>query len=428
MGWTSLNIQVSILISHTSVAPFIQEAALALHEAKWLDRFITTVRYAPDSRWQKLAFKGSKTIGFDLERQVKRRAVIGLPLAKVESHPIRELVRLLISKIDRSQKLTDLIWELSEPAFDRLVAKKITSKHTAVYGYEFSSLASFTRARELGVTTIYDVPAPETNFVQRMLEDETVKNPILQTPYYHHTKAREDRRTIRRNAEWQAADIVIAASSFTKTSFATAGRDVSKVRIVPYGSPPPITPQEAMKGGSTNGKLKLLWAGTFNSRKGAHYLVEAWRRHNLGRIAQLKVFGAQVLPPELLQPIPEGFEFMGSVPREELMSFYQSSDALVFPTLCDGFGMVVTEAWSRGLPVITTKRAGASDLLRPNENGLLCEPGDSKDLAETIQWCCDHRSELRAMRPAARDTAAKWQWSDYRAGIQSVLRPTMEQI
>ena len=79
------------------------------------------------------------------------------------------------------------------------------------------------------------------------------------------------------------------------------------------------------------------------------------------------------------------------------MGHYQTSDAL-FPTLCDGFGMVATEAWSRGLPVIITDCAGSADLLKPGQNGLLIRAGSAVAIAESIEWCISHRDELRAMR------------------------------
>ena len=106
------------------------------------------------------------------------------------------------------------------------------------------------------------------------------------------------------------------------------------------------------------------------------------------------------LPERLMNPLPAGVELRGSVPRAELLENYRAADALIFPTLCDGFGLVATEAWSRGVPVITTDRAGAADLLKPDHNGLLIRAGDSAAIAAAIEWCLDHRAELRAMREA----------------------------
>jgi glycosyltransferase involved in cell wall biosynthesis len=414
---------LSILISHPSVAPFVQQAARALHEAGQLDRFITSLRYDSQSVAQRWACGAARIVGFDLESQLKRRAVTELPAEKVESHPWGEIARLLSGRIDGGGRLTDLVWERSEPAFDRMVARRVRADHDAVYGFEYSSLAAFTRARRLGVRVVYDMPAPEPTFVQKLLDDEIAQIPELDTPYHRHTARREGLRISRRRAEWNSADLVVAASQFTRDSFAAAGLDVSKVRVVPYGAPPAVTLEETMNAGSAAQEpLRLIWAGSFSIRKGAHYLLDAWRQGAYGRRAHLKVYGAVSIPPRLLQPPLESVEFAGSVPRGSLMAHYLESDALIFPTLCDGFGMVVTEAWSRGLPVIVTDAAGASDLLRDKENGLLIRARSAASIATALDWCLAHRSELRAMRKGALATAAAWQWSDYRSRLVGVLR------
>jgi glycosyltransferase involved in cell wall biosynthesis len=414
---------MSVLISHPSVAPFVQQAARSLLEAGELDRFITTLRYDAGSPRQRLAVRVCRLAGFDLETQLRRRTVTELPPSRVESHPWSEVLRLLSGRIDRGGRMTDLVWERTEPAFDRMVSRRIRPGHTAVYGFEYSSLSTFTRARELGVRVAYDMPAPEPRFVQQLLDKEIAQFPELHTAYHRHTAVREERRIARRRAEWNAADLVIAASRFTRDSFGRAGLDIDKVRIVPYGAPVPVPSSEAASGGGAEGEpLRLLWAGTFSIRKGAHYLLDAWRRGQWGRHARLQVCGAVTLPERLLKPSPDGVEFLGSIPRERLFERYRASDALVFPTLCDGYGMVISEAWSRGTPVITTDRAGAADLLNPGVNGITIKPANPDAISEAIDWCLRHRSELRAMRLAALETAARWQWSDYRELLSRTLR------
>jgi glycosyltransferase involved in cell wall biosynthesis len=413
---------MSVLISHPSVAPFVQQAARAILEAGQLDRFITSIRYDAHSKAQRFACGAARAVGFDLETQLKRRTVTELPADKVESHPWGEILRLISGRIDGGGRLTDMVWERSEPAFDRLVARRLRSDHNAIYGFEYSSLAAFTRARQMGVRIAYDMPAPEPGFVKELLEGEISRFPELNTPYHHHTAAREGLRLSRRRAEWNAADLVIVASQFTRDSFTVAGLDVAKVRVVPYGAPPAISPEEAaITSGGTGRPLRFIWAGSFSIRKGAHYMLEAWRQGGFGKHAQLRVYGAVSLPDRLLKPPLENVEFGGSIPRDQLMDRYRESDAMVFPTLCDGFGMVVTEAWSRGLPVITTNKAGASDLLRPEQNGLLIEAGSASAIASALDWCLTHRGELLAMRKSASETAAGWQWSDYRRLLAGVL-------
>jgi glycosyltransferase involved in cell wall biosynthesis len=327
-----------------------------------------------------------------------------------------------VGSVDRDGRATDLVWERSEIAFDRCVARSLQPNLRGVYGFEHGALATFERAHELGLRTAYDVPAPDSAFVHDLLAAELERFPELRTPYRRHTAAREARRLARRRAEWQSADIVIAASDFTKRSYADAGLDCSKVHVVPYGAPPPISREAALLARPDDTPLTLLWAGTFSIRKGAHYLVDAWRAGALGRHARLRVFGAVDLPGRVLQPLPAGIELCGSIPRENLLSEYEKADALIFPTLCDGFGMVVTESWSRGVPVITTERAGAADLLRPQQNGLLIRAADVEAIVEIVHWCQDHRAELATMREHAHATAVAWQWSDYRRALARTLR------
>lgn len=405
---------MSVLLFHTSVATFVQQVARALHEAGRLERFVTTVHDDPASARQRVLCALARLGGQDLSTQFHRRTISEIPLDKVETHPWAELLRLMIGRLDRDGRATDFVWQRAEQGFDRIVARKLHRGLTGVYGFEYGSLASFQRARELGLKIGYEVPAAESSFVQALLAREMEAFPELRTAYHQHTGQLEHERTARRQAEWQSADLIIVNSQFTRSTYAQAGRDCRNVRVANLGAPAPIARDEALGTGVPTGKLNLLWAGKFGFLKGAHYLLDAWRAGNFGRHAQLNVFGRVTLPERLVASPPEGVVFHGSIPRSELLNHYQQADALIFPTLCDGFGMVATEAWSRGLPVITTARAGAADLLKPNVNGRLIAAGDASALTAEIAWCLDHRGELRSMRESALATAAAWQWSDYR--------------
>jgi len=99
---------------------------------------------------------------------------------------------------------------------------------------------------------------------------------------------------------------------------------------------------------------------------------------------------------------------------------------LVFPRLCDGFGMVVTEAFSHGLPVITTDRAGAADLVEHGINGFIVPCGDVDALKDILDWCVCHPNEVKVMREAALQTATRWQWDDYRRSLAKHVRGCVE--
>jgi glycosyltransferase involved in cell wall biosynthesis len=86
---------------------------------------------------------------------------------------------------------------------------------------------------------------------------------------------------------------------------------------------------------------------------------------------------------------------------------------LVFPKLCDRFGMVVIEGFSQGLPGITASQAGAGDLVR-SDNGLIVPAADAHAIADALDWCTTYRSELKGMRRKALHTAPRLQWFDFR--------------
>jgi glycosyltransferase involved in cell wall biosynthesis len=420
-----------VTLLHPGGGPFVVQAARAFADAGVLARLVTTVVDRPDSPWQRAACGAARLAGFDLARQLARRGTDGVPPGRVVGYPWRELVRQAAARVGRSDVLLDRVWEWAELGFDRWVARHGLGGATAVYGYEHACLYSLREGRARGLFCVYDVPAPEHTFTHRVLGRETDRYPELLNAYQRHVRRPEvhGRRDRRRRREWAAAHLVIANSNFTRDSFlgyedpAEPTRGLGKVAVVPYGAPP-VDPTGAEGGSAGAGPLRVLWAGTFSLRKGAHYLIDAWKRAGLGpAAARLEVYGAVTLPEAVLRQAPGDFHFRGSIPREELYAAYRAADVFVFPTLCDGFGMVVTEAFSRGLPVITTRSAGAADLVRPGENGLIVPAADADALVAALRWCVDNRPALRAMRESALRTAAGWQWSDYRAAL---LRAVLE--
>lgn len=413
---------MSVRLFHPMVAPHIQQVARALHEAGQLDRYVTTITDRPTARAQRALCRLGRFAGLDLAREFSRRRVTEVPADVVESHPSAELFRVGFARATRRDlRWHDGLWDILEQRFDRRVARSLHPGLTGVHGFLYSSLDTFRRARALGLRIAYDLPSLESGYVEDLLRSETEKFPELDTPFRRWVLRRTPRRNARRRAEFALADIVFANSHVTKASYAATGHDVSKVRVLHLGAPPCVERDLALAPRPA-GRLSLLWAGGFSIIKGAHYVLEAWRRHQLGRHATLDVYGSVSLPERVLQPLPEGIVFHGSVPRTELLERMRDADALLFPSLCDGFGMVATEAWSRGTPVLTTPRAGAADLVRDGVNGRLFAAADAEAIHSTVQWCLENRTTLHAMREAALATAAGWQWADYRRELTAHLR------
>lgn len=398
-------------VSHLLPAPFTQQVVLALLETGEATRFFTTLTPGGND----LAAQALRLVGAG-----RSRALRDIPSGVTETYPWREAVRLVWGRLSNDEVLRDRVFHWGRDGFDAWVARQMKPPFRLVYGYETECLETFRAAKANGVRMVYDLPAAEHDFVERLMEEEIEKHPAFLTEGRRQFRALRTERTARRHDEFRLADQVCANSSFTRDTWVAAGLDGRKVTVLPLGAPAPDA-AGASGGSGGAGPLRLVWAGKFSMMKGAHYLLEAWRAWAGHRHARLEVFGSVKMPAAFAWEQTSGITFHGQVLRERVLAAFRDADALVFPTLCDGFGMVVNEALSRGLPVITTRRAGAADLIRDGENGRLIPQASAPALVEALDWCATHRAELRAMRPAALATAAAWQWKDYRSGLREIL-------
>jgi glycosyltransferase involved in cell wall biosynthesis len=410
---------MKVTLAFPGTPPFAQQAARALHEAGMLKRFVTTYHYMPDAQTSRIAAAIGSFTGFDLARELKRREILEVPVEVVRAYPFWEVLRVGLAKLKIGPIWVDRVWDIGSHRFDHVVATGELEGADAIYSYEYTCLESFEAAKQRKITTILDLPSPDSGFVEGLLADEVAKFPNLKRDHSDYFDRKLPERLKRRRDELKLADIVVANSAFTARSYIAAGVAPEKILVVHYGAPE-VTADTTSR--ESKGPLKVLWAGTFSIRKGAHYLLEAWRSLKLDGRAELIVFGAVTLPDGLLGDLPKSITIKPTIPRSELYAQYSCADVLAFPTLADGFGMVVTEAFAYGLPVITTSRAGAADLVRHGENGLIVEAASAVAIAESIEWCLTNRGALAKMHDAARATAESWQWSDYRRALSEGLR------
>jgi len=75
--------------------------------------------------------------------------------------------------------------------------------------------------------------------------------------------------------------------------------------------------------------------------------------------------------------------------RQEVGPYYGAADALVLPTLYDPFPNVVLEAMACGLPVITSTKCGAAELIRKGRGGYVCDALDDRALTDAMRRLTD---------------------------------------
>jgi glycosyltransferase involved in cell wall biosynthesis len=411
------------LFSHPGCPPFAQEAARALYEADLLSAYVTTFSYQPNSHLGKAFKAGMGLISKGAAKQLSRRQVTGLPEEYMVRHPLPELFRTAVSK-SCGPITADLIWDKAEQWFDRTVARKDLNGEKAIYGYEYATLETFKAQKLRGGVCIYDLPIAHHKLTAELLKPEVEQFPETQTAYESHLRRLAPKRNARKDEELALADHVIVASAFTKSSLTRIGLPDSKISVVPYGAPKVQTGPRRDK----QFPFVFLSAGTQSVRKGVHYTLEAWRciaaRNGA---AELWLVGEMQLPAHLLDGLPGKVVVRPSVPKIELNDLYRQASALVFPSLVEGFGMVITEAMAHGLPVITTKHTAGPELINDGQDGFIIPIRSVESLAEKMQWCIDNPDELDQMGVNAAAKAAKWQWSDYRAQLGRTISDLLAQ-
>jgi glycosyltransferase involved in cell wall biosynthesis len=108
-------------------------------------------------------------------------------------------------------------------------------------------------------------------------------------------------------------------------------------------------------------------------------------------------------------------ELAGSRTGADLDRSYATADLVVLASRAETYGMVVTEALARGLPVIATEVGGVTEALGQGANGvrpgLLVPPGEPTHLGAALRaWLSDAelRERLRRAARERRDSLSRW--------------------
>jgi glycosyltransferase involved in cell wall biosynthesis len=172
--------------------------------------------------------------------------------------------------------------------------------------------------------------------------------------------------------------------------------------------------------------LRLLFAGALSQRKGISYLLKAVAV--LKRHVELTLLGTK--PLQFCQPLENALRahrWIPSLPYQEVLREMQRHDVLVFPSLFEGFGLVILEAMSQGLAVITTPHTAGPDIIEDGRNGFVVPIRSPEMLAQRLEELAGDRRLLADMKSNARVTAANLSWATYRSRLGAVVAEMMSQ-
>jgi glycosyltransferase involved in cell wall biosynthesis len=208
---------------------------------------------------------------------------------------------------------------------------------------------------------------------------------------------------------------VVATSGFTAQRLVDYGVTRERLSVVPPGTEP-----AALAGGSGQSAPAMLCVASLTPRKGHDVLLNALATL-VDRPWTLDLVGSETMNPRHAHQMRRlctrlnlnaRISFRGELTGRALDRAYHASDLFVLASHYEGYGMVLTEAVARGLPIVATA-GGAVPYTLPDGAGLLAEPGDVGALANALSRVLDDPQLFARLAAGARGARARLpRWSD----------------
>lgn len=218
---------------------------------------------------------------------------------------------------------------------------------------------------------------------------------------------------------WKLCDAIIRVRKGDISLFKTIGIPLDKVYYIPNAYNDETFLESDPKSCRTqlglplDKKIILNVGNLYGEVKGHKYLIEAMSKVVEKRKDVLcLIVGGGKLENRLKKQISSAglddyIQLVGSKPYAEIPLWMNACDLFVLPSLRESFGIVQIEAMGCGKPVVATYNGGSEEIVTSEEYGLLCEPGNSNQLAANILSALETSWDTKRIK----DYSIRFTWS-----------------
>jgi len=194
------------------------------------------------------------------------------------------------------------------------------------------------------------------------------------------------------------ANYIIAVSKYLKREVVNLGVEESKVKVIYAGISFSLENEKEEKGK----EKRVVYIGSLVKQKGVDILLKAFKDIN----AELFIVGDGKERDSLEKISGKKVYFLGE--RKNLDKIFSKASVLVLPSREEGFGLVLLEAMSRGIPVVATRVGGIPEII--NKSGLLVERENVEELRKAMTLILNNRKIAKKFSYLGRKTAKKFSW------------------
>jgi glycogen(starch) synthase len=202
------------------------------------------------------------------------------------------------------------------------------------------------------------------------------------------------------------------------------GADPRQVFLAPLGMRD--RSREYQRKRPADGRLRILYAGRLETRKGADVFLEALFQLGKEFPHTEFVLAGKELPSEQGDTYRQRFEarfrsdpefrsrvcFTGTISDEQLFQHYADCDIFCLPSYCESFGLVYVEAMMWGKPLVGSRVGGVPEVVADGEQGFLCPVGDVDAVTASLRkLITDPELRTRLGRRSRELYEQKWELS-----------------
>jgi glycosyltransferase involved in cell wall biosynthesis len=267
--------------------------------------------------------------------------------------------------------------------------------------------------------TIYELPIGYWRAGRELMEEEAELQPEWSMTLPGNVDSAH--KLQRKDEELALASHVVVPSNFVRRTLEKAHQVTTKISVVPYGAP--VTIARTRKMTRPNDPLRVAFVGALTQRKGVSYLLKAIEQ--LGSNVVLTLIGRRVGECRVLDGALRTHRWFPSLSHPQVLQELSRQDVMVFPSLFEGFGLVLLEAMANGVPVIATPNGAAPDVLTDGQDGYLVPIRDADAIAEKLEIFSRDRERLLEMSASATRKAVLHTWERYRELLATTVHSAL---